>query len=127
MRLSSCLTRTWWTMARLASVWPDPAPTESGDERRLTATRLAGESHVVERCHSLGVIHRDLKPENSLLVGSKEDSLLKTIDFGMLVFFSPRERFGDVVGSPYYVVPKVLRKHYGPECDGLMVLPQISP
>uniref|UniRef100_A0A803R3V8 Protein kinase domain-containing protein n=1 Tax=Cannabis sativa TaxID=3483 RepID=A0A803R3V8_CANSA len=21
------------------------------------------------------------------------------------------------VGSPYYVVPKVLRKHYGPECD----------
>ncbi|XP_060966039.1 calcium-dependent protein kinase 20-like isoform X1 [Cannabis sativa] len=21
------------------------------------------------------------------------------------------------VGSPYYVVPEVLRKHYGPECD----------
>ncbi|KAL9261584.1 Calcium-dependent protein kinase 20-like protein [Drosera capensis] len=72
---------------------------------------------VVERCHSLGVIHRDLKPENFLFVGSEEDSFLKTIDFGLSVFFSPGETFSDVVGSPYYVAPEVLRKHYGPECD----------
>lgn len=25
--------------------------------------------------------------------------------------------FTDVVGSPYYVAPEVLRKHYGPEAD----------
>lgn len=44
---------------------------------------------VVEACHSLGVMHRDLKPENFLFVNQQEDSLLKTIDFGLSVFFKP--------------------------------------
>lgn len=72
---------------------------------------------VVEACHSLGVMHRDLKPENFLLVDHKEDSLLKTIDFGLSIFFKPGETFNDVVGSPYYVAPEVLKKRYGPEAD----------
>uniref|UniRef100_A0A803NUF9 non-specific serine/threonine protein kinase n=1 Tax=Cannabis sativa TaxID=3483 RepID=A0A803NUF9_CANSA len=71
---------------------------------------------VLEACHSLGVMHRDLKPENFLFVNQQEDALLKTIDFGLSVFFKP-ERFSDVVGSPYYVAPEVLRKRYGPEAD----------
>ncbi|KAL2549125.1 Calcium-dependent protein kinase 1 [Forsythia ovata] len=72
---------------------------------------------VVEACHSLGVMHRDLKPENFLFVDQKEESLLKTIDFGLSIFFKPGEKFTDVVGSPYYVAPEVLRKRYGPEAD----------
>ncbi|KAK9170242.1 hypothetical protein Syun_002382 [Stephania yunnanensis] len=72
---------------------------------------------VVEACHSLGVMHRDLKPENFLFFGQGEDALLKTIDFGLSVFFKPGETFSDVVGSPYYVAPEVLRKRYGPESD----------
>ncbi|KAL7107894.1 hypothetical protein ACP275_06G082300 [Erythranthe tilingii] len=72
---------------------------------------------VVEACHSLSVMHRDLKPENFLFVDQKEESLLKTIDFGLSMFFKPGERFNDVVGSPYYVAPEVLRKRYGPEAD----------
>ncbi|KAK4377810.1 hypothetical protein RND71_004106 [Anisodus tanguticus] len=147
---------------------------------------------VVEACHSLGVMHRDLKPENFLFVDQQEESPLKTIDFGLSVFFKPEfpkklleqrleklleellnsglknghngvvptngnrektwchqkdyqkeawfhrmmfygfcffhltknanlvhpgETFSDVVGSPYYVAPEVLRKHYGLECD----------
>jgi calcium-dependent protein kinase len=44
---------------------------------------------VVESCHSLAVMHRDLKPENFLFVGNEEDSPLKTIDFGLSMFFRP--------------------------------------
>nr|UXX22572.1 calmodulin-domain protein kinase 8 [Hevea brasiliensis] len=80
---------------------------------------------VIETCHSLRVMHRDLKPENFLFVNGEEDSPLKAIDFGLSVFFKPGEIFTDVVGSPYYVAPEVLKKRYGPEADvwsaGVMV------
>eukprot|EP00249_Psilotum_nudum_P023359 c28846_g1_i1 orf=441-2168(-) len=72
---------------------------------------------VVQACHSLGVMHRDLKPENFLFSNKNEDSPLKTIDFGLSVFFKPGEVFHDVVGSPYYVAPEVLRKNYGHQAD----------
>ncbi|KAG6489599.1 calcium-dependent protein kinase 10-like [Zingiber officinale] len=72
---------------------------------------------VVEACHSMGVMHRDLKPENFLFVNQLEDAPLKTIDFGLSIFFRPGEIFTDVVGSPYYVAPEVLKKRYGQEAD----------
>lgn len=51
---------------------------------------------VVEACHSLGVMHRDLKPENFLFVNEEEESPLKTIDFGLSIFFKP----GKLLKSP---------------------------
>ncbi|URE20254.1 hypothetical protein MUK42_10414 [Musa troglodytarum] len=72
---------------------------------------------IVEACHSMGVMHRDLKPENFLFVNQMEDASLRTIDFGLSIFFRPGEVFNDVVGSPYYVAPEVLKKRYGPEAD----------
>lgn len=44
---------------------------------------------VVESCHSLGVMHRDLKPENFLFQNEQEEAPLKTIDFGLSMFFKP--------------------------------------
>lgn len=35
----------------------------------------------------------------------------------MPTFLCSGETFTDVVGSPYYVAPEVLRKLYGQECD----------
>ncbi|KAK3275742.1 calcium-dependent protein kinase [Cymbomonas tetramitiformis] len=72
---------------------------------------------VVAQCHALGVMHRDLKPENFLLSTKKDDALLKATDFGLSIFFKPGERFGDIVGSAYYVAPEVLKRNYGPEAD----------
>ncbi|KAL8256968.1 hypothetical protein R6Q59_029009 [Mikania micrantha] len=74
-------------------------------------------AEVVKMCHENGVIHRDLKPENFLFANKKENSALKAIDFGLSVFFKPGERFSEIVGSPYYMAPEVLKRNYGPEID----------
>ncbi|KAF2289584.1 hypothetical protein GH714_037300 [Hevea brasiliensis] len=57
---------------------------------------------VVEACHSLGVMHRDLKPENFLFVSQDEEAPLKTIDFGLSVFFRPGFRGElDFISEPW--------------------------
>ncbi|KAG0455189.1 hypothetical protein HPP92_024148 [Vanilla planifolia] len=72
---------------------------------------------VVQVCHNNGVMHRDLKPENFLYANNKENAALKAIDFGLSVIFKPGERFSEIVGSPYYMAPEVLKRNYGPEVD----------
>lgn len=72
---------------------------------------------VVQICHKHGVMHRDLKPENFLFANKKEAAPLKTIDFGLSVDFKHGERFSEIVGSPYYMAPEVLKRNYGPEID----------
>ncbi|KAK7278912.1 hypothetical protein RJT34_23951 [Clitoria ternatea] len=80
-----------------------------------TVTRTIVE--VVQMCHMHGVMHRDLKPENFLFENKKETAPLKAIDFGLSVMFQPGERFNEIVGSPYYMAPEVLKRNYGPEVD----------
>ncbi|VAH28810.1 unnamed protein product [Triticum turgidum subsp. durum] len=65
-------------------------------------------------CHKHGVMHRDLKPENFLFANKKETAVLKAIDFGLSVFFTP---VSEIVGSPYYMAPEVLKRNYGQEVD----------
>ncbi|KAG2309316.1 hypothetical protein Bca52824_029064 [Brassica carinata] len=75
---------------------------------------------VIEACHSLGVMYCDLKPDNFLFVNGDEEAALKTIDFGLSVFFKPDLCLmpnTSFIGSPYYVAPEVLKKHYSHECD----------
>ncbi|KAM0940509.1 putative protein kinase CAMK-CDPK family [Dioscorea sansibarensis] len=75
---------------------------------------------VVESCHSLGVMHRDLKPENScllvLMMMLFSRPRISVFRFSTTLY-EQRDTFSDVVGSPYYVAPEVLRKCYGPETD----------
>ncbi|KAK8571549.1 hypothetical protein V6N12_027634 [Hibiscus sabdariffa] len=72
---------------------------------------------IVKVCHRHGVVHRDLKPENFLLADESEAAPIKVIDFGLSIFYEPGERFSDIVGSPYYMAPEVLRRNYGKEID----------
>jgi len=72
---------------------------------------------VLHHCHELGVVHRDLKPENFLLSALGEAGILKATDFGLSMFVQPGQELNEMVGSPYYVAPEVLKKKYGVECD----------
>ncbi|XP_076910927.1 calcium-dependent protein kinase 29-like [Bidens hawaiensis] len=73
--------------------------------------------NVVHACHFMGVMHRDLKPENFLMVSQDEDAPLKATDFGLSVFIEEGKSYSEIVGSPYYVAPEVLRRRYGKEID----------
>ncbi|XP_076884182.1 calcium-dependent protein kinase 8-like [Bidens hawaiensis] len=84
---------------------------------RAAASIMRTIVEVVQMCHSHGVMHRDLKPENFLFGNKKETAPLKAIDFGLSVFFQPGEVFNEIVGSPYYMAPEVLKRNYGPEVD----------
>ncbi|KAL1206893.1 Calcium-dependent protein kinase 14 [Cardamine amara subsp. amara] len=84
---------------------------------RAAASVIKTIIEIVQMCHKHGVMHRDLKPENFLFANKKESANLKAIDFGLSVFFKPGERFNEIVGSPYYMAPEVLKRSYGPEID----------
>ncbi|CAI5730401.1 unnamed protein product [Hyaloperonospora brassicae] len=74
---------------------------------------------AVKHCHDRDICHRDLKPENFLFATKAEDAELKVIDFGL-------SRMDDGlsagvmttrVGTPYYIAPEVLGRHYDKSCD----------
>ncbi|CAI5532386.1 unnamed protein product [Closterium sp. Naga37s-1] len=87
------------------------------DAARLISTMVS----VVHYCHSMNVVHRDLKPENFLFANHSDDAPLKTIDFGLSLYFTPGEPISaGLAGSPLYLAPEMVRTngcHYGPEVD----------
>ncbi|KAI8559839.1 hypothetical protein RHMOL_Rhmol04G0206100 [Rhododendron molle] len=78
---------------------------------------MEGLQVLMDMCHKHGVMQWDLKPENFLFANKKETAALKAIHFGLSVFFKPGERFNEIVGSPYYMAPEVLKRNDGPEVD----------
>lgn len=43
--------------------------------------------------------------------------VVDSLFFSNLYDFLIGERFSEIVGSPYYMAPEVLRRNYGPEVD----------
>lgn len=70
---------------------------------------------AVAYLHDKDIVHRDLKPENLLV----ENDTLQLIDFGFAVthddcYDAP---LSDLVGTPYYMAPEVLKRSYNKACD----------
>lgn len=76
----------------------------------LTAVRYMHKSHVV---------HRDIKPENILFETTDAGSSIKIIDLGLSRkhYDGIEPKMNNVVGTPYYIAPEVIRKKYDKSCD----------
>jgi len=59
----------------------------------------------------------DLKPENQLLKNPSPKALLKVIDFGTSSKVDPESQLHKVLGTPYYIAPKVLSGESNEKCD----------
>ncbi|KAK2400583.1 calcium-dependent protein kinase [Trifolium repens] len=60
---------------------------------------------------------RNLKLENLLFADKRDIAPLKVADFHSSIFFQPGERLNQIIGSPYYMAPEVLKRNYGPKID----------
>ncbi|XP_031501778.1 phosphoenolpyruvate carboxylase kinase 1-like [Nymphaea colorata] len=79
------------------------------------AALMAQLMEAIAHCHRLGVAHRDIKPDNVLF---DDRDRLKLADFGSADCFREGEGLREIVGTPYYVAPEVLRsKEYNEKVD----------
>lgn len=72
--------------------------------------------------HQQDIVHRDIKPENILIAPeeSSSDDLLniKLTDFGFACFFKRGEGLKQVLGSPLYMAPEIVKEQvYGSKVD----------
>jgi len=92
---------------------------------RLTEADAAAAARAIvlalRRCHARGVVHRDVKPENFLLATDGCAASCRVSDFGVSAFFEAGQKFGEIVGTPYYMAPEVLLRCYDQVgCGGVL-------
>lgn len=57
------------------------------------------------------------QPENFLLAAAGDLSLVRLTDFGLSTFYVEGQAQTELLGSPYYIAPEVIRQSYGLEAD----------
>ena len=69
--------------------------------------------YALNYLHENNIVHRDIKPEN-IMFFDRAKTKIRLIDFGSAAKLHWKEKFmlKDQFGSPYYIAPEVLNKHY---------------
>jgi calcium-dependent protein kinase len=71
---------------------------------------------AVNYVHTNNIVHRDLKPEN-ILLDTKNNNIIKIIDWGTARFYERNKKMNRISGTPYYIAPEVLFEKYDEKCD----------
>ncbi|GMH33420.1 hypothetical protein BSKO_01254 [Bryopsis sp. KO-2023] len=75
---------------------------------------------TLAQCHSHRILHRDVKPGNFMFLRTDETSPIKAVDFGLAVFYDPKNlprRDLGFDGTPWFMAPEVLSSEVVPESD----------
>ena len=48
---------------------------------------------------------------------TSNNNQIKLIDFGGSIKFAPNQKINQIIGTPYYMAPEVLKKSYNEKCD----------
>jgi serine/threonine-protein kinase len=69
---------------------------------------------ALSEAHAAGIVHRDLKPDNVFLARSRDEEIVKVLDFGVAKVRGPEQEVDDeaatkagaILGSPQYMSPE---------------------
>lgn len=89
---------------------------------RQTASVIKQLLLAVNYMHQLNIVHRDIKPENILIVPEEATTSdfpnVKLTDFGFACFFQKEKGLTQVLGSPLYMAPEIVKEEtYGLKVD----------
>jgi calcium-dependent protein kinase len=91
---------------------------EEGQYGERQAARLCRDIlATVAAFHARGIVMRDIKPNNFLFESASPKAPLKAVDFGIAQYCEPQEFLSQRCGTPLYVAPEVLDKHYSQKAD----------